>query len=55
MKFLVLLAMAFALVAATMPEANARRCEHGPYIDGCAGPEGVAHHREHRPHYREYR
>jgi RecB family exonuclease len=55
MKFLVLLAMAFALAAAMMPEANARRCEHGPYIDGCAEPEGVAHHPEHRPHHRDYR
>jgi hypothetical protein len=55
MKFLILLAMAFALVAATMPEANARRCEHGPYIDGCAGPEGAMQHSEHRSHHREYR
>jgi hypothetical protein len=54
MKFLILVATALALVAATMPEANARRCEHGPYIDGCA-PEGITHHPEHRPHHREYR
>lgn len=50
MKFLVLFATAFALVTAMIPEANARRCEFGPYRNGCAGPEGVAHHSEHRPH-----